>query len=389
MPAKRIATSRIGAQEYSFSSRMRLAVVSHESPPPSPAGCASRTRFCISWWTPRTETSPACHTPETMTAARTPARKRKLCHPSMRSGSRGACRGARTAGSSRRQCYASTATYAASVSRATSSISFHERERPEERHAVQEPEEERRVAERRQRAADVGDQKDEEDHGVGNVSPLAVGAEKRPDEQDRRTRGADPGGEDGADDHDRGVDRRRAPQRPANEDPAADREQRADQHDERHVVDDRHVQDRADRRLAIGGDERDHQRQCPRCRDLRVVVVPEARRQKGKSAMESSIPRKGTALHAGSAEPRSTPGCAASAGRASSVSASTPRGTRRTRPEADIPSPSPRLHTGLAEAITTDLGLEALFLWHTQVHVFRASARAVGWAPSLRPPAGR
>ncbi len=56
-------------------------------------------------------------------------------------------------------------------------------QRPEERHAAQVPEEERRVAERRQQAGAVRDHEDEEDRDVADVLPLGVGLEQRTDEQ--------------------------------------------------------------------------------------------------------------------------------------------------------------------------------------------------------------
>ena len=88
--------------------------------------------------------------------------------------------------------------------RATKSISCQSPKRPEERHAVQEAEEERRIAERRQRAADVRDQEDEEDERVGAVAARAVGPQQRADSDHRGAgrsdprREDDPDGDDGA-----------------------------------------------------------------------------------------------------------------------------------------------------------------------------------------------
>src|SRR5207247_7093110 len=58
-----------------------------------------------------------------------------------------------------------------------------EREGPEERHAVEEAQEERRIAEGGERAADVGDEKDEEHQRVSPVPARAVGAQERADEE--------------------------------------------------------------------------------------------------------------------------------------------------------------------------------------------------------------
>src|SRR6059058_1819275 len=87
MAANRIATSRIGAQEYSFSCRMRAEVVNQE-PASIASRTASRTRFCTCWRTPRMITSPPDQTPDRITAPSTPPRRRRLCQPSTASGSR-------------------------------------------------------------------------------------------------------------------------------------------------------------------------------------------------------------------------------------------------------------------------------------------------------------
>ena len=68
-------------------------------------------------------------------------------------------------------------------------------EGPGERHAQQVAQEERRVAERRQAAADVRDEEDEEDDGVGDVLALAVRLQQGTDEQHRGAGRADEGGE--------------------------------------------------------------------------------------------------------------------------------------------------------------------------------------------------
>ena len=64
--------------------------------------------------------------------------------------------------------------------------------RPEERHAAQVAEEQRRVAQRREAAAGVGDQEDEEHDDVGAVPAPQVRAQQRADEQHGRAGGAHP-----------------------------------------------------------------------------------------------------------------------------------------------------------------------------------------------------
>ena len=61
-----------------------------------------------------------------------------------------------------------------------------EPERPEEGHAGEIPEEERRIAERREAAAHVGDHEDEEEHRVRHVLPLGIDLEDESDEEHRR-----------------------------------------------------------------------------------------------------------------------------------------------------------------------------------------------------------
>ena len=84
------------------------------------------------------------------------------------------------------------------------------RGRPEEIDAAQEADEQRRIAERRQRAADIGDQEDEEDDDMGVERPVVVGADDRPDHDHRGAGRADDRGKQRADQQQPGIDRRRA-----------------------------------------------------------------------------------------------------------------------------------------------------------------------------------
>ena len=63
--------------------------------------------------------------------------------------------------------------------------------RPEEIDASQKSDEQRRVTEWRQRAADIRDQKNKEHHHMRAVSAIVIGADQRPDLNHRRARCAD------------------------------------------------------------------------------------------------------------------------------------------------------------------------------------------------------
>ncbi len=243
-------------------------------------------------WTPRTATSPGCQTPEMITAASTPARKSRLCAPSM----------PRALGTLRPATPGPAAALAARVDESTRQVDREHQaaprrtsrtpqaESPEERHPAQEPEEERRVAERRQRAADVRHQEDEEDHGMGLVPAISVGAQQRPDQDHGGAGRADPGGEKRAHGEDGKVYPRRTAQRSPDVDAAADRKQGAEEDQEREVVRERDVEDLVNRRAPVRQDERDGQQQSPDERDLRVIVVPEAGRQQREESDREQDP---------------------------------------------------------------------------------------------------
>ena len=123
--------------------------------------------------------------------------------------------------------------------------------RPEEIDAAQEADEQRRVAERRQRAADVGDQEDEEDDdmGVEGLSSLArmigririIEAPVVP-----MTEASIAPSRSSA-----GIDQRRAVDVAGNQDAARNREEREQQDDEGHVFGEQRVQHRLGRRLGM------------------------------------------------------------------------------------------------------------------------------------------
>ena len=112
-------------------------------------------------------------------------------------------------------------------------------EGPFERHTAQHAEEQRRIAQRREQTAAVRDDEDRIDDRVGPVSAVLVRVEDRSDEQHRRTRGADEGGEHTTDgEEDRVVPRRRFDVADE-EDSARSDEQTADEHDELEIFEER------------------------------------------------------------------------------------------------------------------------------------------------------
>ena len=106
---------------------------------------------------------------------------------------------------------------------------------PEEIDAVQEADEQRRVAERGQRAADIGDEEDEEHDDVDVVEPVRVGADERADQDHGRAGRADDARDQRAERQDRGVDERRAAQVAGHQNAAGHDVEREQQHDEAQI----------------------------------------------------------------------------------------------------------------------------------------------------------
>src|SRR5215467_2486006 len=69
---------------------------------------------------------------------------------------------------------------------------------PEEMYSVQEAYQERRIAERRQRPADIGNEDDKEHDDMDLLEPSFIGAQQRPDQDHARARGADDARHDSA-----------------------------------------------------------------------------------------------------------------------------------------------------------------------------------------------
>jgi hypothetical protein len=103
---------------------------------------------------------------------------------------------------------------------------------PEEIDAVQEADEQRRIAERGERAADIGHEKDEEHDDVDIVKTRRVGADERPDQDHGRAGGPDHAGNEGTEGEYRRVDDGRAGQFSRHQNATGDDVEREQEHDE-------------------------------------------------------------------------------------------------------------------------------------------------------------
>ena len=152
--------------------------------------------------------------------------------------------------------------------------------RPEEIDAVHEADEERRIAERRQRAADIGDEKDEEHDHVDVVEPRSIGADERADEDHGGAGGARHAGDQGAEREHHGVDEGRAAQLSRHQDAAGDHVEREQQHDEAQVFGEHGMHESGERgRRAVDRGKRRQREHAPGEGELAVMAVPESRKQ--------------------------------------------------------------------------------------------------------------
>ena len=172
--------------------------------------------------------------------------------------------------------------------------------RPEERHSAQEAQEQRRIAQGRQTAADVGYDEDEEHEGVHLVATAFVGGQQRTNQQHGSTGRTHKVGDKGAHKEDAGIDDRTTDEATANVNAAGHDKESADEQNKGHVVADHGVRNRADGHLCREGHEnRDHAAQPPSNGDLAVVVVPQVgsdERHKGngqKNARKRNCPSNG------------------------------------------------------------------------------------------------
>ena len=153
-------------------------------------------------------------------------------------------------------------------------------QRPEEIDPVQEADEQWRVSERGQRAADIGDEKDEEHDHVDVVEPVRVRADERTDQDHGRAGGADNARAQRAERQDRGVDEGRAAQVAGDENAAGDHVEREQQHDKAQILRQHRMHERGERgRRPVQGSERRERQHAPGEGELAVVVMPDSREQ--------------------------------------------------------------------------------------------------------------
>jgi len=154
---------------------------------------------------------------------------------------------------------------------------------PEKRHALQKAEEQRRIAQRRERTAGIGHDEDEEDHHVRHMLAVVVGADQGANQQHRRTRRPHEAREHRAHGENARVEHGRAAQIAADVDAARHREQRREQDHEREVFGHQRMHQSLPRAgPAKAQPERNEERQRPAGRDLAVVVMPDHGRKHGQ-----------------------------------------------------------------------------------------------------------
>ena len=151
---------------------------------------------------------------------------------------------------------------------------------PEEVHALQEAQEQRRVAQRRERAPGVGDDEDKKHHHMRRVLAVVIGADQRADEQHRRPRGAHDASQHRANSEDGGIERRAAMQVAPDVDAPRHGEQCGEQDDKRNVFGHQRVDKTCARCARAKHQRKRHQKsQRPAGSNLAEVVVPEDRSQ--------------------------------------------------------------------------------------------------------------
>ena len=172
--------------------------------------------------------------------------------------------------------------------------------RPEEIDAVEESHEQRRIAERRQCAADIADQKNEKHHDVNIVCPRRIGAQQRPDQDHGRARGADDARDQRAEGKYRGVNKRRAANRAGNQNAAGNHIERKQDGDESQIVGEQRMHQGPDRGVDTTQGRQRHKRQRgPDEGELAVVMVPEpakserTKRDSEQNAGKRQRPRPG------------------------------------------------------------------------------------------------
>ncbi len=136
---------------------------------------------------------------------------------------------------------------------------------PEEIDPAQEANEQWRIAERRQRAADIGDQENEEDDDMGIAGAFGIGADQRPDQDHRRAGGADDAGDYRAEGENGEIGARRTAQGAGDKNAAGDDIECEQQDDEAHIFGERGVHESGERgRCAECDGQRQQRGQSPR-----------------------------------------------------------------------------------------------------------------------------
>lgn len=109
-------------------------------------------------------------------------------------------------------------------------------ERPGKGNATLEAHEQRRIAERCETAAHIGDEENEEDHHVDFLLAPCIGPDERTDHQHSSTGRTNPAGKDCADKQQQGIDLGRAGQGASDDDAASGDEKAIEENDEWDVV---------------------------------------------------------------------------------------------------------------------------------------------------------
>ena len=179
---------------------------------------------------------------------------------------------------------------------------------PEKTDPFEEAEEERRVAQRGQRATDVGHNKNEEHKHMGAVLTVVVGADQGAQQQHRRTCGAHHAGQHSPYGQDGSIEPRAAVQIAPDVNTPGHGEQGRQQHDEGDVFGHQCVgEPRTCGCRAKGQCKRHQEQQPPGGGHLAEMVVPEDRHQQGHQCNRQQDARKrygpgngqGAAIHVG------------------------------------------------------------------------------------------
>ena len=232
--ANSFATSLIGSQVKPLASRCSSGV-SHSESNAISSRAASRIRFCSSSLVPRMSTAmPGRQFADSRMAAMMAAISGTLTRPRTLIGLRGSTStgngfSAVTPDIERAEHREQQACHESGLRQEMS-------RGPEEVDAIEEADEQWRVAQRTQCAADIGHQNDEKNKHMGVVLPREVGADQRPDQDHRRARGADDAGHHGTECEDGCVIPGRASDIAADQNPARNRVEREQQHDEAEVL---------------------------------------------------------------------------------------------------------------------------------------------------------